>query len=266
MNPRGVLTFLVASALCAAPAPVRAETDPALTALFGSESEARGEFDAWFAELLDAVAADPGSPYAAACLSKVRSLHGSATHPEEIEKRLDPVLTRGVRDAELDEMLRDLLNDRAEARGEFEKAKTYGGERGYLRRFGVIGPFGSRSNALLHKSYAPEASDVDFTKPVKGSTRMVRWLELPRLGNSAWVDPAVQIRQGATGVVYAVATLRTSRARTVLFKTWCSDSFKIFVNGREVITADRSRERTPDVVYGTAPGLTADCDKIWHQD
>ena len=67
---------------------------------------------------------------------------GSATDPTVVETALDPVLARGVADGDVDEKLRDVLTARAEARGDWDRAKGYGQNRGYLRRFAVAGPRG----------------------------------------------------------------------------------------------------------------------------
>ncbi|MHC4973236.1 MAG: DUF3858 domain-containing protein [Planctomycetota bacterium] len=238
-------------ALLAAPAYAAEDDAAALAALLGSEAEAKGDTDAWLAELLDAVAQNPESPYAVGCLWKIRSLASSATRPETIEARLDPVLAKGVRDGETEEVLRDILANRAKARGDFEHAKSYGGERGYLRRFGVIGPFGDRNKALLHKRFAPEDAQVDHAQPVRAAGRTVSWQELPVHGRSAWVNPQYKIRQGGTGVVYAVARVRPAQPGTIAFKIWCSDGFKLIVNGRTVVVGDRQRHRVPEVVWTT---------------
>ncbi|MHC4817567.1 MAG: hypothetical protein ACYTF8_05900, partial [Planctomycetota bacterium] len=245
-------TWIVTLALLVAPMPAAfAGDDAALAALLGSEAEARGDADAWLKELLDAVAGDPESPYAFACLRRIRGLMPSATRPETVEAKLDPVLERGVRDGEIDEAIRDLLADRAKARGEFERAARYGGARGYLRRLAVIGSFGDRNQALLHKRYPPEDPDVDFTATLTEAGRALTWLELPVLDDSAWVNPQFQIRQGGTGVVYAVARVRTSKPATVALKVWCRASFKVTVNGHTAIVADRARHQVPAVVWGT---------------
>lgn len=235
--------------LWAAPASA-GEDDALLAALVGSEAEAKGLTDAWLEELVDAVAKHPESPYATACLWKIRGLVSSATHPEVLEARLEPVLAKGVRDGDTDEALRDLLANRAKARGDFERGRSYGGTRGYLRRFAVIGPFGDRNKALLHKRYPPEDAVVDFSAPVRDGGRVNTWQELPVQGDNAWVNPQYKLRQGGTGVVYAVARVRPAQPGAVALKIWCDDSFLVIVNGRTLIRADRQRDAVPEVVWG----------------
>ncbi|MCZ6785205.1 MAG: hypothetical protein O7G30_18045, partial [Proteobacteria bacterium] len=252
MTRTGVLTLVCATALLSAPAPAHAQDDEILATLLGSEAEARGDADAWLAELLEAVAKHPASPYAFGCLWKIRDLAPSATKPETVEAKLEPVLARGVCDAETDELIRAALRARARARGDIALAASYRGARGYLRHFGVIGPFGDRNAALLHKRYPPEDVTAAFTEPVRAAGRMIRWRELPVHGDTAWVNPQYRIRDRNKGVVYAVARVRASKPGTMALKVWCSDSFKVAVNGRTVIVADRDRHRVPSVVWGTA--------------
>ncbi len=212
-----VFTLVCAAALLWAPAPARAQDDAILATLLGSEAEARGDADAWLAELLAAVVKDPASPYAFGCLRKIRDLAPSATKPETVEAKLEPVLARGVRDAETDELIRDVLRARARARGDIARAASYRGARGYLRHFGVIGPFGDRNAALLHKRYPPEDVIAAFTEPVRAAGRMIRWRELPVHGDTAWVNPQYRIRDRNKGVVYAVARVRASKPSTLAF-------------------------------------------------
>ena len=247
MKNTGVLILL-----CAAALPARAQDDAILATLLGSEAEARGDTDAWLGELLEAVAKDPTSPYAFGCLRKIRVLAPSASKPETVEATLEPLLARGVSDAETDELIRDMLRDRARARGDIARAATYGGARGYLRHFGAIGPFGGRNAALLHKHYPPEEETTAFSEPVRAGGRMIRWRKLPVRGDSAWVSTQYRVPNPNRGVVYAVARVRASKPGTLAFKVRCSASFKVVVNGRTAIVADRDRHRVPDVVWGTA--------------
>lgn len=242
----------LAAALLLSPAvPALAGDADVPAVLFGSEAEARGDFDAWMDETLAGLAADPGSPYAGLLIDKVRALSDFVSDPTVIEQRLQPVLDRGIRDGDAREALQDLLAQRARARGEFDRARAYGGNDGYVTRFAVIGPFGWSSAALVHRPYAPEKADVDPKAALEGARGKVTWLPLPQLGDSPWVAPYDQIRQDGIGVAYAMARLRSDTARTVAVKVWCSDTFAVHVNGREAVVADRERDRVPNPVWTT---------------
>jgi hypothetical protein len=149
-------------------------------------------------------------------------------------------------------LLRDVLARRARARGEFDAARAYRSERGYLRRFAVIGPFDTERDGLVWKAFPPETETLDFASALTGKSGRVRWLTASTEGDSSWVSPYEQIRRGGSGVVYAVAHVRSTKARSVALKLWCSDSFKVIVNGHDVLVADRRRDRTPSVVWGSA--------------
>lgn len=252
MNRQSLIPFLCAAAVVmVAPAEVRAAEQPG-AALIASEAEARGDFDTWLGELCADVARDPEDPSALLMLWRIRDLMGDATDPTVVERALEPLTVRGVSDGEVDELLRDVLSRRARMRGEFDAARAYNTERGYLRRFAVIGPFDSERDSLVWKAFPPETETIDFSAPMTGEAGKVRWLQASTEGESSWVSPYEQIRRGGSGVVYAVAHVRSATARTVALKLWCSDSFKVMVNGREAVTADRSRDRTPSVVWCTA--------------
>jgi tetratricopeptide (TPR) repeat protein len=249
---RHAAPLFVALAFLAAPfVPAQAAGDAVATAVAGSDAEARGDFDAWLAELTSAAARAPDSPFAAAALAKARALAASATDPTVVEKTLEPVLARGVGDGEIDEALRDALADRARARGDFEKAEKYGQNRGYLRRFAVAGTFGSTSSALVHRRYSPEKRELDLTASMDGALGPVRWIAMPVLGDDAWISPMEQIRRGQ-GVVYALGRVKSATARTVALKAFCADSFAVFVNAAPVIVADRERDQVASAVWATA--------------
>jgi tetratricopeptide (TPR) repeat protein len=243
-----VLALVVASPFAPAHA---ADGDAVARAVVGSEAEAKGDFDAWLPELVSAAAQSPQSPFTPAALAKIMGIMGSATDPSVVETALDPVLARGVEDGELDERIRDVLTQRARARGEFDKATKYGQDRGYLRKFAVAGPFGWSSSALVHRKFAPERRDLDPAAAMDGYWGPVHWLPLPSVGDNAWITPGDQIRRGQ-GVVYALGRIKSATARTVLVKTLCRDSFAVFVNGASTIVADRDRDATPEAVWATA--------------
>ncbi len=245
------LAAIAVVALLSAPIASAADGDVP-TALFASEAEARGDFDTWLDELLSAVEASPDSPYTKACLLKIEALSSVAKDQATIEARLQPLLDRGVRDPELREAIQDTVAGRLRARGEYAEADAMGGNDGYVSRFAVIGPFGWAGADLVERRYGPESNDLDPSSSHEGRNGAVKWMELPQLGSSPWVEPYSQIRQGGVGVAYAMARVRSDAPRTVAFKAWCDDSFKILVNGVAVVSARRNRERVPSPVWCTA--------------
>jgi tetratricopeptide (TPR) repeat protein len=251
MMRRWMLSTLLAALVAAPFAPARAEGDGLARAVAGSEAEAKGDFDAWLGELVSATAASPESPFAEASLSKIRAVMAGAGDPTVVEKALEPVLARGVRDGEIDEALRDVLADRARARGEFEKAEKLGQDRGYVRRFAVTGPFGWPAGVLVHRKYAPEKRELDPAAPMDGAWGPVRWMPVPQLGENAWIAPMEQIRRGE-GVTYSLARLKSPSARTVALKVYCNDSFAVWVDGVRSILADRERDQVGNVVWAAA--------------
>lgn len=232
--------------------PALADDASLAAALAGSESEAKAQWEKRLPELVAAFEKDPESPYAMAALNDILSLIDEFRGREIVEQRLEPVLTRGIRDGDIDEMVRDVLADRARARGEIEKARGYEADRGYLHRWAAVGPIGWSDTTLVHRRYGPEDLVLDPKATWEGSRRRVGWTPLVSNPDSAWVDPWSQLRDGGAGMWYAVGRVKSAGARDVALKIHCRESFKVFVNGREVVVADRERDFVPGTVWTSA--------------
>jgi len=74
----------------------------------------------------------------------------------------------------------------------------------------------------------------------------------PRRRTLGLVSPDDQLRQGGSGVVYALARVRSPVYRTVALKAWCAESFRVTVNARDAVVADRERDTIGDATWGTA--------------
>lgn len=234
--------------------PPRALADDAALArvLAGSENESRARWEARLPELLDAFARDPDSPYAHSTLRAIGSLVDECRGRDAAERILEPFLTPGLRDGEIDEALRDVLVQRARMRGDFDKARSYEDARGYLRRFAAAGPFAWSDATLVHRRFGPEDGTLDPKATWEGSQRRVGWVELPTDPDGAWIDPWSRLRGAGAGVWYAVCRVKSSGTRAAALKVYCRDSFKVIVNGREAIVADRERDEVPETVWGDA--------------
>ncbi len=246
------LALLAPAVLALGAQPARSAEPSVPDALYGSEFEARGDFGGWLSELLDAYTAEPESPYGVLLLQKIRGLTGHAEDVGVVASRLTPVFDAGVGDPEVLEVLTDVLADRARAAGDFDRGNAYAGNAGYLRKFASVGPFGWSEDALVHKHYAPESGEVDPTQTYEDSRGVKGWKTLPVVGESAWVRPFDQLRRGGSGVTYSMARVRSSAPGTVALKVHCGTSFKLTVNGREIVSADQRRDRVPDPVWCTA--------------
>jgi cellulose synthase operon protein C len=245
--------LLALAAVPLAPRDVHAaDRSAVLDALYRSDAQAKADLGAWSQELAAAFAAEPESPWAGEALRAVDSTLPHVKDPAAVERHVEAAYAKGVKDGDTDEALRDFLERRAWARGDFAKAETFGGAKGYLRRIAVIGPFGRADASYLHRRYAPEDTMLALDAELRGVTGPVRWVALPVAGSSAWVNPQDQLRKGGSGVVYALGRVKVDSARTVALKGWCSDSFKVVVNGRDALVADRERDHVPDAVWGTA--------------
>lgn len=242
----------VALSSVAPAAMVQAAEAEVVQAMTASENEARGDMQAWTEELLAAVETAPDSPAAAVALWKIYRLMDSIDRPEVVEQRLQPLLTRGVRDGDLDELLRDILWDRARTRGDFAGAAAVGVNPGFLRRWAVIGPFGASNDAMVHKRFAPEAEVLDMQAAHDGTRGKVRWAPLLQRTETAFADPYEQLRQGGAAVAYGLSAVESATPRDVAVKVLCSGTFQVWVNGHSVALGDRSQELTPDALWGTA--------------
>ena len=111
------LVLLSAFALVAAPVHAANETPP--KALFESEAEAKGDFDAWVTELTDALVSDSSSPYAVLLIDRIRGLLTYSTDQDAIDAKLEEALAAGVSDPEIREKLQDFVAARRRAGGDF---------------------------------------------------------------------------------------------------------------------------------------------------
>ncbi len=241
-------SFLLAGAYFAMPGSAYAGDDDVLASLFAEKAEADADWDAWLAKLVDAVARDPNSPYALAAIRKIAGLQGSATNPRIVEEKLQPVLDAGVTDGEIDEALRGLLSARAAARGDLAAAEKLGPARGYLKRFATVGPLAWSDHVLVHRKFGPEAPVMDPNASWEGTHSQVKWTQLPEQA-SGMIDAGPYVRHAGSGVMYSVCRVKSPKAQNVAMKVSCSDSFKVIVNGREVVTADRERDFVPTRVW-----------------
>jgi tetratricopeptide (TPR) repeat protein len=221
-------------------------------AIAGSETEAKADWEKRLPELVEAVERDPQSPYAVAALRQILAVLDDSRTPEVVEQRLDPVLSRGVADGEIDELMREVLARRAWARGDADRARSYDADRGYVRRFAAVGPIGWSDAALVHRRYGPEAPSFDPKQTWEGSRRRVGWTALEPNPDSGWIDPWARLRDAGQGIWYATARVRSAGARNVMVKVYCRDSFKVLVNGRDVAVADRERDFAPWTVIRPA--------------
>ena len=232
--------------------PVFADDASLARVIAGSENESKAAWEKRLPELVDAFAKDPESPFALAALQRILSLVDECRGREVVEQKLDPILLRGIRDGEIDEMVRDVLAKRANERGEWDRARAYESDRGYLRTFAAVGPMAWPDDAVVHRRYGPEDVVLDPKATWEGTRRRVGWTRLPVNPDSAWVDPWTRLRDGGSGIWYAVARVKAAGARPVALKIACSASFKVLVNGREVVVADRERDALPWTVFADA--------------
>lgn len=227
--------------------------DPALDALYRSEAQARGDYGTWAKELAAAFEAAPTSPAAMELLEAISQARGYALDPAPIDAHVAAAAAKGIADGDVDERARDFLEERARAKGDFGAAEKAGAEAGYVRTFAVIGPFGRGGGQFVHRRYAPEDERIDLAAPLAAGQGPARWRKIVALGLNAWISPQEVLRRArGGGVYYAVARIRSDAARTVALKVMCSDSFKVVVDGREAILADRERDWVPNAVWGTA--------------
>ncbi len=246
-----VATALVAAAL--SPRAARAEGgDPALDAIYRSAAQARGDYGAWANDLAAAFASAPGSPAATEVLESLSMTLGYAADPAPLVARVEAAVAAGIKDGDVDERARDVLEARARAKGDFDGAEKAGAARGYVRRFAVIGPFGREGDLWVHRRYAPEDADIDLKAPLPGVAGKANWRAYEAMGVNAWISPREVCRKGGGGVFYGVARVRAAAGKTVALKVVSTDSFAVIVNGKEAIVADRERDYVPQVVWGAA--------------
>ncbi len=115
-----------------------------------------------------------------------------------------------------------------------------------VTRWTLVGPYGRFSPLALDRSFPPEDGFLDGTPGTGASPWPPFRLETSFPDGRVLVPPA--FRQ--VGVVYAACEVEVAEPRVLRVVAGASGSFRLFLDGREILGADRRRERPPRFLAG----------------
>ncbi|MHC4473569.1 MAG: hypothetical protein ACYS99_21720, partial [Planctomycetota bacterium] len=156
MNRHALLIPLLAALLVPAAALASDEAD--LNAVVAPDGWAGGDHGAALRTLAGVVERNPESPLVRVALAAMRRHRRHGPADAAVTDRLLAVVKKGVTDGENDEALRRYLVGRLREGGRLEEAAALAPERGYVRQFAVVGPFGFGVRSLLDRPFEPETT------------------------------------------------------------------------------------------------------------
>lgn len=173
---------------------------------------------------------------------------------------------------EIEEVLRDVANDRAETaairayaglleayarrrRGDLGGARARIEHLGYVGQWMILGPFDNDGKAGFATQYEPEAEmaqPLNLAHDYDGKDhKTARWRPVPAISPYAWVDFGAFVRPLENICVYGATFVRDPRiegrgSRAVSIWTGATGAERIFWNGREVVSDDKYRDLDSD--------------------
>ncbi len=235
-----MLSTVLALALgIAAPAP--AIDAPTLQRLLNSPHEHSGDIEALRDDWWQILSSDPNSSAAQMVLllwDQKLSLHpGSPITAAQWRALSDRTTENGW----THRMLSWRLSAALKSDGEFATADALGMTRGAPRNWIGIGPFGRRAAAALHRSYPPEIRFDPAAEYPGSDERSVAWRDITVAAGDTRLYPSAE--WGKQGAMYYLRS-RFSVDDTVrgVFQFASSGSYRVWLDGRNILTTDRSRE------------------------
>jgi tetratricopeptide (TPR) repeat protein len=224
-----------------------------------SGDEARGDYASFLKALAAEVESAPASFEARLALVRIAALRPLVPDSAAILRApLERALAAIRGDPEnRDRILAQLGAIHAEA-GEWDRAALSLRERGVVRDWLVVGPFGRSRRGAHDRAFPVEAAQrapaLDIEEPFDGRGRKVRWRKATLGSLDPVLEPGERIWP-ASGAAYALAQVRAPAGSKALVSVACKGSFKVFWNGREVVDFDRSdaylpREAQFEVTFG----------------
>lgn len=225
--------WFAVSAWLIAPAGALAESR-ALEAILASPEERSGDLAALAEGWLKLLGEPPGGPQAdllaELALHRLRELAFDRLDPSTLQPPLQRLLESArlagihrqlARDLHVD-LLRRLGRDRA-------SLAPLDPDRGFLRRWAFIGPFGIGARSELGRSFPPE-EEIDFSRAYPGLRQELRWQSLGRFEPDRQIDVRGRLNS-RRGIVYLLAQFRSGADRPGIVRLECRDPVWVWLNG-----------------------------------
>lgn len=243
-----VTVLVLASSSAAIAEEPRVAGVPGYEAL-SSPAEAAGEPEAFLLELASIVEKDPSTPAARLALARLRALLGEAGGAvPALRDAWERIAARPAGDPEAHDRILGHLIEARSAAGDWKGAAEAVRRRGVIAHWLVAGPFGFTRRALHDRVFPPEiaqrAKVLDPNEELEGSAGKVRWRPVALGPLVQFVSPAERIWP-VRGAAYALAQVRGERGARAVVTVECAGSFKVFWNGVEAASVDRSEAHLP---------------------
>lgn len=200
---------------------------------------------------------DASTPLAAGMVARLAQLaarlpDGGAGLIAVLEPIADPV--SNVVDPEIRSIALELIDDiqrRSGARS--ESAPTVMRGTGLLTQWSLLGPYGRFDRLALWQPQAPERGDLDPSDDLAGPSGQQPF----RLDTVAPDGKlVVPLAFHSVGVVYAISSFELPSAAVVRLRAASPVAFRLFLDGKELLTADRVGQR-PALALSTQRQLSA---------
>ncbi len=213
--------------------------------------EVRGDYDGALIVLLRALQSPAKDPLAAGAVARVlylsaRSSDGGARAQELLSRVVageHPAASAELRSLSV-LALADVLSRQEKAAESLECLK----QAGRLDSWTLLGPYGQIAPLAMDRVFAPETGDLE---PADDELRPGRRRALridTRFADGRIIFPSSLI---ANGAVYAVTDLLVEGLVPLRLRAASSSSFRVFLDGQPVLSADRYRQRPPLALAAT---------------
>jgi tetratricopeptide (TPR) repeat protein len=240
--------LLLAAAVVAIFAPASgvfaAESDA--LGVFASKAFLRGDFDNVVVDWCRFISENPDSPVAEFLLSSFGMIDDYATNMDLVGRTCEEALQKGVNNGLNEFLMKTRLKAYYEKKGLWKEADSLGVTDGWINDWLVLAPMGYRGvGASLHDAVLTPETEIDLSatyQSIEKPGKRVRWQTVPYKKPDIGVNVKRFLESRWGGCTYAFAQCETDRETDAVLLTMCGGSHKIWVNGREVLDADR-RER-----------------------
>ncbi len=139
-------------------------------------------------------------------------------------------LSRLATDQDLSARLAKVAMDSYLRSGRLKNALKTAAALGFVTEWKLIGPFDNERSRGFDVAYGPETAEPDFSKPVPGKKRPVRWRDNPVTPPDGLLDLAAVFTPSEQALGYALTYVHSDRDAEASVRLATDDGFKLWVN------------------------------------